>query len=86
MGNFQVAGPVLAPGPSNVSLQVPLYASHPPPPQDRLVDLPGGYPSRINHPFAWTGADFIDEASYIYRLTLAEKRELHQARDYFKGG
>ncbi|KAI0394006.1 Clavaminate synthase-like protein [Xylariaceae sp. FL0594] len=81
MGTIQVAGPVVAPGLGNVSLQVPEHAPHA---QDRLADLPRGYPSRINHPFAWTGADFVGEASYVYRLTLVDKMELHQAKDHFK--
>ncbi|KAI3329435.1 Clavaminate synthase-like protein [Xylariaceae sp. AK1471] len=84
MGDFQVAGPVLAPSLNDVSLSVPLYASHSGPAHDSLNDLPSGYPSRISHPFAWIGADFVEETSFIYCLSVAEKLELRQAKDYFK--
>jgi hypothetical protein len=85
MGDFQVAGPVLALGLNNVSLPVPLNASRPGPAHDSLNDLPSGYPTCISHPFAWTGADFVDETSFVYRLSAAEKLELRQAKDHFKG-
>ncbi|KAI0974524.1 hypothetical protein F4678DRAFT_470516 [Xylaria arbuscula] len=85
MGDFQVAGPVLAPNLSNVGLSVPLHASaRSDPAQDCLVDLPSGYPSRVCNSFAWTKTDFAGEASYVYRLSAAELAELHRAKDDFK--
>ncbi|TGJ85051.1 hypothetical protein E0Z10_g3698 [Xylaria hypoxylon] len=85
MGDLQVAGPVPAPGLSNVGLSVPLHASaRSDPTQDSLFDLPSGYPSQICHPFAWTKADFLGEASFVYRLSAADQTELCRAKDDFK--
>ncbi|KAI0414843.1 hypothetical protein F5X98DRAFT_238574 [Xylaria grammica] len=86
MGDFQVVGPVLAPSlSSNVGLSVPGHAeARSDPAQDSLVDLPSGYPSQICHPFAWTKADFVGEASYVYRLSAADQAELRRAKDDFK--
>ncbi|KAK5636528.1 hypothetical protein RRF57_012240 [Xylaria bambusicola] len=85
MGDFQVAGPVLAHNLSNVGLSVPLHASaRSDPTQDSLVDLPSGYPSRACNSFAWSKADFVGEASYVYRLSAAEVAELRRAKDDFK--
>lgn len=84
MGDFHVAGPMLAPGLKNVGVSVPLYGSRPSPARDGLVDLPSGYPACISHPFAWTGAD-MGETSYIYSLSAAEKSEIRRAKDHFKG-
>ncbi|KAI8623894.1 Clavaminate synthase-like protein [Xylariaceae sp. FL1651] len=85
MGDFQVAGPVLSPGFDYVGLSVPLYASRSGrPAQVSLSDLPSGYPSHLGHSFAWTGADFVNEANYIYHLSMTEKTELHRAKDIFK--
>lgn len=86
MGDFQVAGPVLALSLSNVGLSVPLHASpRSDPAQDCLADLPSGYPSRICNSFAWTKADFVGETSYVYRLSAVELAELRRAKDNFKG-
>ncbi|KAI0486065.1 hypothetical protein F4859DRAFT_527942 [Xylaria cf. heliscus] len=85
MGDFQVAGPVVAPGLSNVGLSVPMHTSQRSnATQDSLADLPSGYPPRICHSFAWTPADFVDEASFVYRLSVAEQTELRRAKDDFK--
>ncbi|KAI1734243.1 hypothetical protein F4680DRAFT_358627 [Xylaria scruposa] len=85
MGSFQVAGPVLAPGLSNVGLSVPMHTSpRSNTTQDNLIDLPSGYPPRICHSFAWTPADFVDEASFVYCLSVAEQAELRRAKDDFK--
>lgn len=86
MGDFQVAGPVLAPSLSNVGLLVPLHASaSPDSAYDSLADLPSGYPSQICHPLAWTKADLMGEASFVYRLSAADQAELRRAKDDFKG-
>ncbi|KAI1279150.1 hypothetical protein F5Y07DRAFT_50430 [Xylaria sp. FL0933] len=85
MGDFQGAGPVLALSLSNVGLSVPLHASaRSDPTQDSLVDLPSGYPSRVCNSFAWTKADFVEESSYIYQLSVEELAELCRAKDGFK--
>ncbi|KAI0195969.1 hypothetical protein F4808DRAFT_325365 [Astrocystis sublimbata] len=85
MGDFHVAGPVLAPGLSNVGLSLPTHPSLcSTASQDHLVDLPNGYPVRMCHPMAWTPEQFVGEASYVYRLSMAEKTELSRAKDGFK--
>ncbi|KAJ2988169.1 hypothetical protein NUW58_g4120 [Xylaria curta] len=85
MGDIQVAGPVLPRGLDNFGLSVLLHAylrlGHT---LESLVELPSGYPSRICHPFAWTRANFKDEASFIYHLSAADQTELRRAKDDFK--
>ncbi|KAI1828495.1 Clavaminate synthase-like protein [Xylaria intraflava] len=85
MGGFQVAGPVLTTSLNDASFSVPMRtASRSDPVLDSLVGLPSGYPSRICHPFAWNTADFVEESSFVYYLSEAEKAELRQAKDDFK--
>ncbi|KAI1127717.1 hypothetical protein F5Y10DRAFT_189744 [Nemania abortiva] len=81
MGDFQVAGPVLAPGLDNV-LSEPLHASSR---SDSTQDsLPNGYPAELRHQFAWNRADFAKEASYVLHLSSVDKAELRRAMDEFK--
>ena len=51
-----------------------------------IPPLPLGMPSHLSHALAWSGADFIHEANYIYLLTEANLAEISTALAYFKGG
>ncbi|GAP85970.1 putative taurine catabolism dioxygenase [Rosellinia necatrix] len=51
---------------------------------DGLAGLPSGFPSSVCHPFAWAGADFAEERSFVYILSSIEKIELRRAKDEFK--
>ncbi|EOO02443.1 putative taurine catabolism dioxygenase protein [Phaeoacremonium minimum UCRPA7] len=50
-----------------------------------IPPLPLGMPSHLSHALAWSGADFIHEANYIYLLTEANLAEISTALAYFKG-
>ncbi|KAI1431144.1 hypothetical protein GGR50DRAFT_681073 [Xylaria sp. CBS 124048] len=87
MGAFQVAGPVITTSLKNASRPVPAHGatSRSDPVLDTPAGLPGGYPSRLCHPFAWNKTDFADdESKYIYILSEEDEAELRQAKDDFK--
>lgn len=53
---------------------------------DEPLGLPAGFPSSLDQPLAWTGAQFQDEAEYVYQLTGADLAEINSGLRTFKGG
>jgi hypothetical protein len=49
------------------------------------VDVPTGWPKRLEGPLAWTSADFEDDSQYTCYLTADNKSEIWRALEYFKG-
>lgn len=75
-----VVGPVI--GSENLLSAVP-YALEP-----HVVPgssgLPPGFPEYLNTPLAWTGEQFNNDESYIYRLSTDEIAEAEFALQQFK--
>lgn len=48
--------------------------------------LPPGFPASLNTQLAWTGEQFKNDDSYIYRLSAPEITEMESALQHFKCG
>lgn len=46
--------------------------------------LPAGFPATLNTQLAWTGEQFKNDESYIYRLSSEDIVEAETALEYFK--
>lgn len=47
--------------------------------------LPQGFPSMIKGNGPWVGSDFVNDESFVYKLTEVEVLEVCQSLDAFKG-
>ncbi|GAB1317294.1 Taurine hydroxylase-like protein SAT17 like [Madurella fahalii] len=47
--------------------------------------VPEGWPTQVEGPLVWTGADFdgVDESTYVYCLTAEDKQEIDSALQHF---
>jgi hypothetical protein len=54
--------------------------------QQEAPALPDGLPKQLESDLCWTGADFVDEAAYVCRLTPVQLSEIDEALVHFKGG
>ncbi|KAI0101662.1 hypothetical protein GGR51DRAFT_550964 [Nemania sp. FL0031] len=84
MGDLQVASPVVSMGAVRHLVPLPTLPRSDHPTQDSLASLPNDFPARLCSQFVWSKKDFVNEASYVYHLSAAEKAELRQAKDEFK--
>ncbi|KAK0644660.1 hypothetical protein B0T16DRAFT_460692 [Cercophora newfieldiana] len=49
------------------------------------AEVPGGWPTKLEGPLAWSSDSFQDESEYVYTLTDDDKTELLAALKTFKG-
>jgi hypothetical protein len=52
---------------------------------ERQTSLPYGWPTKIEHPRAWSGSDFADSSKYVVQFTNADIVEIERALMHFKG-
>lgn len=55
-------------------------------PVTELPDLPSEFPTTLNSPLAWTGAQFAKQHDYIHVLSESELHEVEKALEHFQGG
>ncbi|KXX74803.1 hypothetical protein MMYC01_203297 [Madurella mycetomatis] len=50
------------------------------------TSVPEGWPTRVDGPLVWSGADYerVDESAYVYYLFLEDMLEIHDALQHFK--
>lgn len=79
-----VHGPLVGAFPGHVTSEigVPLLAA---PHAGASSPLPTGFPAKLSGELAWSGSDFWNDDSYIYRLTAKDMEEISSALDHFKG-
>ncbi|XXG96074.1 hypothetical protein Hte_002351 [Hypoxylon texense] len=51
---------------------------------ERQDSVPNGWPTKIDHPRAWTGSDFADPSKYVVQFTAHDIAEIESALTQFK--